>query len=193
MVQARQESTELSDKSEQVSPEYDNVKAHIETAQQRDRDVFGRIDHTKRTQQNTMLAYGPRIPEVLNAINQEGGWREKPIGPIGRHVKLERPEYARVLESFFGPALNAFIVTNHEDAAKMRRIRDYFKLCVRFESCTLLFSLTLVFSQRPQRPDHHAALRQLVRLFAGRARLEHPHRPPRMQGVSRLLFSQGDD
>lgn len=128
MVKARQDSTELSEKSDQVSPEYDNVKAQIEAALQRDREMFQRIEHTKRTQQNTMLAYGQRIPEVLDAINRETGWREKPIGPIGRHVKLERSEYARVLESFFAANLNAFVVTNHEDAVRMRKIRDYFKL-----------------------------------------------------------------
>ncbi|BGP23866.1 DNA repair protein rad18 [Rhodotorula toruloides] len=159
MVQARQESTELSEQSDQVAPEYDNVKAQIETAQHRDREVFGRIDHTKRTQQNTMLAYGPRIPEVLNAINQEGGWRERPIGPIGRHVKLERPEYARVLESYFGPNLNAFIVTNHEDAAKMRKICNYFKLDHNIPIITQRYDKSFDFSQGEPAPSILTVLR----------------------------------
>lgn len=62
-------------------------------------------------------AYFPKTIEVMRAIQNEHGWREKPAGPMGYHVTLKKPEWASILEQTFGGNLESFIVTNKQDHA----------------------------------------------------------------------------
>ncbi|KAI3479267.1 hypothetical protein L1887_58698 [Cichorium endivia] len=45
---------------------------------------------------NRLVAYGgSKVPVLLQAINNEPGWRSKPIGPLGTHVKLKDMRWQR--------------------------------------------------------------------------------------------------
>jgi chromosome segregation ATPase len=55
------------------------------------------------------------LPKLLRAIEEERRFRETPVGPMGRHVKLLKPEWSSILESSFGASLNAFVVTSKAD------------------------------------------------------------------------------
>ncbi|KAI9717417.1 MAG: hypothetical protein M1812_004769 [Candelaria pacifica] len=54
-------------------------------------------------------------PRLLRAIEQEGGFRDKPIGPIGSHVRLLNLDWSSVLERSFGATLESYVVTNKQD------------------------------------------------------------------------------
>lgn len=65
---------------------------------------------------------GPRIsgfhkqmPSLLKAVQQERAFAERPVGPIGHHVTLLKPEWSSILESSLGTTLNSFIVTSKRD------------------------------------------------------------------------------
>lgn len=75
------------------------------------------------TSKNSMEAFGASIPNLLRSINSEGRWHQKPVGPIGKYVKLKDPKWAPVLESVIGNTLNAFCVVDHHD----RRILEELK------------------------------------------------------------------
>jgi chromosome segregation ATPase len=72
-------------------------------------------DRLRSARGNRLAAYGPNIPQLMQSIEREKGWRQKPVGPIGVHLKLKDMEWAPVLESVIGNTLNAFCVTNHHD------------------------------------------------------------------------------
>ncbi|KAL2009256.1 hypothetical protein VTN00DRAFT_7450 [Thermoascus crustaceus] len=56
-----------------------------------------------------------RMPILLRAIQQEGSFSKRPVGPIGHHVKLLKPEWSSILENSFGTTLNSFVVTSKRD------------------------------------------------------------------------------
>lgn len=60
-------------------------------------------------------AYHPNLPRLLNRIQEENGFREKPVGPLGKHVRLTSPAWSNILEKSFGSNLEAFVVTSKED------------------------------------------------------------------------------
>ncbi|OAK95228.1 P-loop containing nucleoside triphosphate hydrolase protein [Phaeosphaeriaceae sp. SRC1lsM3a] len=66
------------------------------------------------------------LEKLLQAIENESRFREKPIGPMGRHVKLLQSEWGPILEKQFGQSLNAFVVTSRADqstlSALMRKV-----------------------------------------------------------------------
>lgn len=84
-----------------------------------------RLSQLRESTTNRLTAFGgPKVPALLQAINQETGWRTKPIGPLGVHCKLKDMRWQRVLESVMGNNLNAFFVSNHQDRQRLKRIMD---------------------------------------------------------------------
>jgi chromosome segregation ATPase len=65
------------------------------------------------------------LRKLLQAIENDNMFREKPVGPLGRHVKLVNADWGYILEKQFGAALNGFVVTSKPDqtilAELMRR------------------------------------------------------------------------
>lgn len=119
IADARQSMDDIAEKLGRDTQQYDYVKQQISGAEQMQVETRGRLEAIKRSQGNALAAYGDKMPRFMQAINAEQ-WREKPVGPIGMHVKLNQPQYARVLESFFAATLNAFIVTNADDQRKLK-------------------------------------------------------------------------
>jgi chromosome segregation ATPase len=78
---------------------------------------------------NWMDSYrnAPLLARVLDAIKNESRFREKPVGPMGRHVELLRPEWGSILEKQFGQILESFVVTSKADQVLLsditRRLR----------------------------------------------------------------------
>jgi structural maintenance of chromosomes protein 6 len=66
--------------------------------------------------------YPPRMPQLIKAIGQDGGFRERPLGPIGDHVRLKKPVWSSILEKSLGAALNSFIVTSKQDQSRLSSI-----------------------------------------------------------------------
>ncbi|KAJ9476428.1 Structural maintenance of chromosomes protein 6 [Pseudozyma hubeiensis] len=84
-----------------------------------------RLAQLRESSKNRLAAFGgPKIPALLQAINSESGWRSKPIGPLGTHLKLRDARWQRVLESVIANNLNAFFVSNHADRMRLKKIMD---------------------------------------------------------------------
>ncbi|KAF2007928.1 dna repair protein-like protein rad18 [Amniculicola lignicola CBS 123094] len=66
------------------------------------------------------------LSRLLNAIERESGFRERPIGPMGRYVKLLKPEWSSILERQAGKLLNGFVVTSKAD---QDRLSELMKRC----------------------------------------------------------------
>ena len=75
------------------------------------------INRLQQGQANWIDAYpNPRgLEKLLRAIQSDSRFKEKPVGPMGRHVKLLNPEWAHILEKQFGGVLNGFVVTSKPD------------------------------------------------------------------------------
>lgn len=103
----------------------------LKTAQRRKEDQEGKvkekmegaararqlIQELEQGQGNWVDAYPnpANLPKLLRAIENERGFRERPVGPMGRHVKLLKPEWSSLLETSSGSSLNAFVVTSKSD------------------------------------------------------------------------------
>ncbi|KAL9114162.1 MAG: hypothetical protein Q9227_001934 [Pyrenula ochraceoflavens] len=68
------------------------------------------------------LAFSDKLPHLMKAIQNFRGFASPPIGPIGKHVRLLRPEWSSQLEKAFGGTLNSFIVTSKKDQSALLRL-----------------------------------------------------------------------
>ena len=72
-------------------------------------------------------AYGPKMPQLLRAIQSDQGYKVKPIGPMGNYIHLKKPEWSNILEKFFGNSLNGFIVHHKSDQERLTTIMRQLK------------------------------------------------------------------
>lgn len=59
--------------------------------------------------------FSDRMPMLLKAIQNEHSFARAPVGPLGHHMKLLKPEWSSVLENTFGGTLTSFVVTSKRD------------------------------------------------------------------------------
>ena len=78
-----------------------------------------RLDSLLRDRGQHQQAYPANMPRLLNAIRQDDGFQQKPVGPLGTHVRLLKPLWSSILEKSFGGALNSFIVTSKQDQNRL--------------------------------------------------------------------------
>ncbi|KAK6364969.1 Structural maintenance of chromosomes protein 6 [Exophiala oligosperma] len=83
--------------------------------QERLRQQKNNLQQLSRNRANADLAFHPNMPTLLKALATDAGFQERPIGPLGKHVRLLKPEWSSIIEKSFGNTLNAFIVTNKRD------------------------------------------------------------------------------
>lgn len=74
-----------------------------------------------------LSGYPQRMAQLIKAIQDDDSFQEKPVGPIGEHVRLTKSVWSSVLEKSFGGILNSFIVTSRQDqgilSSLMRKVQ----------------------------------------------------------------------
>ncbi|KAM5352123.1 hypothetical protein ACJ41O_004846 [Fusarium nematophilum] len=126
------------------------LKEHISEAQQQLPDVQNRLaeteqgmkklSHTKELKRKEIVAveqqvrelkartggrydgYDRDITSLVKAIANESGFEQKPIGPIGAHIRLSKPEWSGILEKTLGDGLNAFVVRSKPDQTRLSNL-----------------------------------------------------------------------
>ncbi|KAF5634067.1 DNA repair rad18 [Fusarium tjaetaba] len=72
--------------------------------------------------------YDREIKDLVKAIENERGWEQKPVGPIGAHIRLSKPEWSGILERTLGEGLNAFVVRSKSDQTRLANLMRRFRL-----------------------------------------------------------------
>ncbi|KAB8293183.1 hypothetical protein EYC80_007527 [Monilinia laxa] len=93
------------------------------TAKQKEVEICrNRLREMQNKRPDPMSGFDRKIPELLQRIQQDRGFRQKPVGPIGLYVKLRDPKWSHILEVTLGNLLNSFVVTNKQDQARLQKI-----------------------------------------------------------------------
>ena len=92
--------------------------------------------------------FGQRMPALLKAIQQDKRFHSRPIGPLGKHIKLLHPEWSSILEKSFGASLNGFLVTSKSDQDVLADIQRRHN--TRFQ---VMITSNAPLDSRSQEPD----------------------------------------
>ncbi|KAK3074202.1 Structural maintenance of chromosomes protein 6 [Teratosphaeriaceae sp. CCFEE 6253] len=100
----------------------DQTFGALETARATREQRQGELNEAKRSLHemgrspgHPFAGYNQNMEKLVRAVDQETRWRHKPVGPMGRHVRLLKPKWSHQIEKTFGAALNAFVVTTNDD------------------------------------------------------------------------------
>ncbi|KAK5107163.1 hypothetical protein LTR62_001688 [Meristemomyces frigidus] len=113
---------ELARAKDEAARAYEKTRQPLE----QERDALGnaerKLTEMQRSQARPLAGYRPNMELLVRAVDSETRWRHKPVGPMGRHVRLLKPEWSSQIEKTFGAALESFVVTNSEDQRLFREI-----------------------------------------------------------------------
>jgi len=112
--------------------------------------VEEQIKQLQQGQRSLYDAYEAQVPSLVQRIERENGFRQKPIGPLGVHISLLKPEWSSILEQTFGKTLNAFLVTNQQDSKLLQHMMK--QLAMR-DTTILLCPLRNPLDLRAKEPD----------------------------------------
>jgi structural maintenance of chromosomes protein 6 len=82
------------------------------------------IEYLSKSDEKTF--FHPRLPQILAEVSRTK-FSESIIGPIGHHVKLKDPRWARAASIILNSALGCFIVTNKPDKLRLLEIFKRFQ------------------------------------------------------------------
>ncbi|MCJ1246552.1 Structural maintenance of chromosomes protein 6 [Trapelia coarctata] len=92
--------------------------------------------------------YPQNMTQLKNAIRQDNGFRQKPVGPVGDYVHLLKPVWSSTLEQVFGGVLAAFIVTSKVDQARLTDLKNRVGC-----DCTIMIANNNLFDYSHNEPD----------------------------------------
>lgn len=78
------------------------------------------IHELRQSRGSGLAGFDPNIPRLLKMIEEDKGFDRKPIGPIGRHIQLLKPEWSTVIERIIGMNFSAFITLSHRDSLRLK-------------------------------------------------------------------------
>jgi chromosome segregation ATPase len=102
-------------KLEQTRPPIKDKSGELEKIQ-------GLIVRLERDAGNKFAPFRQGMMQLVKAVDNETRWRQKPVGPMGLHVKLKEQEWSSQIETTFGGVLDSFICTNKEDQMLLSQI-----------------------------------------------------------------------
>ncbi|ETN37934.1 uncharacterized protein HMPREF1541_07557 [Cyphellophora europaea CBS 101466] len=104
------------------------AEEEFKTQQKRLTDRKAELQNIRSSENDQGRKFHERMPELLRAIGKETRFRNRPIGPIGKHIKLKHQNWARVLEKVFGKTPNSFIVTNKHDQDILHELQRKYRV-----------------------------------------------------------------
>ncbi|KAI5857290.1 P-loop containing nucleoside triphosphate hydrolase protein [Durotheca rogersii] len=66
-----------------------------------------------------LAGFERQVPQLHKLIESDAGFSQKPIGPIGTLIRLNKPKWSPILEKILGQSLNGFIVSNRPDQVRL--------------------------------------------------------------------------
>ncbi|GAP89833.1 putative DNA repair protein [Rosellinia necatrix] len=102
-------------------------------------------------------AFDNRIRQLLKLIENDRGFVQKPIGPLGTYIRLTKTQWMHCLEKFFGGSLNGFIVETKQDQARLMAHMDK----LRIQGFTVFIGKASINSLREPEPNFDTILRVL--------------------------------
>jgi chromosome segregation ATPase len=118
--QQREEKKRVLREAESLKESKQSCRDAVELQDQRIRTRQHRIEELEQGSGGNNMSL--ELRQVLADINKESRFREKPVGPMWKHVSLTEQRWSSILETSFGGVLDGFCVTSKHDQDLLTQI-----------------------------------------------------------------------
>ncbi|KDQ21431.1 hypothetical protein BOTBODRAFT_168698 [Botryobasidium botryosum FD-172 SS1] len=85
-------------------------------------DSENRINHLTNQKSNKLASFGNNVQRVIDIIQNESWFGERPVGPLGLYVDVKKRDWADLMRKAIGNSMSAYGITDPRDNAKLRNI-----------------------------------------------------------------------
>lgn len=118
--QTQRRVTETKGKLEDAKRTQSGLRDSVNGKRTQIRGLEKQIHELQRNRGSGLSGFDPNIPRLLKMIDEDKGFEHKPIGPIGRHIRLLKPEWSTIIERILGGTPSAFITLSQRDNVRLR-------------------------------------------------------------------------
>lgn len=128
-VEARLKSLEdqLREKGEAANDartEADRFRASLNQAKGRVQECEAQIKVARDSEKNALAPYGNSMEAVIKEVQNMRWHGQQPLGPLGRFVKLEDPQWAHVLRVNLSGTMVSWAITDARDRAPLKALLE---------------------------------------------------------------------
>lgn len=116
--QAREKEEAASD----IQREAGRLQASLNQAKTRVQECEGQIKVAKDSEKNALAPYGSGMEAIIKEVQNMNWHGQKPLGPLGRFVKLKDPRWAHVLRVNLSGAMVSWAITDAKDRAQLKAL-----------------------------------------------------------------------
>lgn len=109
-------------KKNEAKAQFEESKTPVEEKSAECEQRRSLVARLQNQQGSRFSSYRPNMAQLVKAVDNENRWRKKPVGPMGLHVKLKKPEWSSIIEKTFGGVLEAFVCHNKADQTLLSQI-----------------------------------------------------------------------
>ena len=123
---------EKDEAADDVRREMDRFQASHDQARSRMRECESQIKVARDSEKNVLAPYGTGMEMVIKEVQNMRWHGQKPLGPLGRFVKLKDHKWADVLRANLSGTMVSWAVTDAKDRAPLKALLErYGKYVVR--------------------------------------------------------------
>jgi len=99
-------------------------------AQKRDeiQAAESRLRSLSQARKDPLDGFDQRIRQLLKIIDDDKGFAQKPIGPLGAYIQLTKAQWMPIIDKYIGGGLAGFIVTSKVDQARLMSHMDRLRM-----------------------------------------------------------------
>ncbi|KAI8627546.1 P-loop containing nucleoside triphosphate hydrolase protein [Xylariaceae sp. FL1651] len=87
-----------------------------------------RLRSLNQNRKDPLDSFDKQVRQLLKLIDNDDGFAQKPIGPVGTYVQLTKAQWMPILERFLGQTLSGFIVGSKADQVRLMAHMDRLKI-----------------------------------------------------------------
>lgn len=123
--QIEESTQQLPQLQSEVADVEQTVKKHQQLKDHKRKDILAAEQGVRELEKSTGSiydGYDREITQLVRAVAADSGFESKPLGPLGAHIKLLKPEWSGILEKTIGEGLNAFVVKSKKDQSRLSNL-----------------------------------------------------------------------
>ncbi|KAI0381060.1 P-loop containing nucleoside triphosphate hydrolase protein [Hypomontagnella monticulosa] len=82
-------------------------------------EAESRLRTLSQNRTDPFAGFEQQVPRLLQLIDSDSSFSQKPIGPLGTFIQLTKPKWSSILEKVLGTNLNGFIVSSRPDQVRL--------------------------------------------------------------------------
>lgn len=150
--------------------DFKQADSHLKSKREELQTASDELRGLEHNRGSRLAGFEQATARIRGDIERDSRYREKPVGPMGLHVRLLQPKWSSIIEKSFGSSLDAYVVTSRQDqtilAETLRKHRSYVNyltfvlpaVLIKSRKASIFVGSKTPLDTRPHEPEHYLCI-----------------------------------